>query len=32
MAAFVCKYVQAQSETRRDIKIPGTGVKGIIAA
>ena len=32
MAVFVCKYVQALTETRKDIRFPGTGFKDIIAA
>ena len=32
MDVFVCKYVQALTETRREIRFPGTGVKDIIAA
>ena len=32
MTVFVCKYVQALTETRTEIRFPGTGVKDIIAA
>ena len=32
MAVFVCKYLQALTETRREIRFPGPGVKAIIAA
>ena len=31
MAVFVCKYVQALTETRREIRFLGTGVKDITA-